>query len=98
MGFWDFVASQNIVPTAIGLLSALAISACVSSLTNDVISPLIFYCIGVRDLEKYNVLNMNIVKFVAAVLTMVIMFLIIYGLVKFLGHISPALLVKSPST
>ena len=91
--FKEFIGCAKILPTAIGLLLALAISACVTSLVNDVITPgaltPVLTAAGVDSIENWAVGKVKIGKFISSFITFLLTALVLYFLVKLAQKITP---------
>ena len=91
--FKEFIGCAKILPTAIGLLFAIAISSCTTSLVNDVITPGVLTPVltvaGVDSIENWVVGKVKIGKFISSCITFVLTVLILYLLVKLAQKITP---------
>lgn len=110
--FRDFISRGNVMDMAVGVIIGGAFSAIVTSLTDDIISPVLGVFGGMNfDQLSVNILGevtLNYGKFITAVVNFLIMALIIFSMVKAinameaeaakLAHLDEEEEVKAPST
>jgi len=85
--FKDFALKGNVVDLAIGVIIGAAFSSIVSSLVDDVITPLLLKpaleAANLQDLDKFTILGaVKIGKFLSAVLKFLIVAFILFLIVK----------------
>jgi large conductance mechanosensitive channel len=84
--FRDFALKGNVVELAIAVIIGAAFGAIVSSMVDDVITPLLLQpalnAAGVKDLDKLAWGSVKYGNFLAAVLKFVIIALVLFALVK----------------
>ena len=85
--FKDFALKGNVVDLAIGVIIGAAFSSIVSSLVDDVITPLLLkpalQAANLQDLDKFTVLGaVKIGKFLSAVIKFLIVAFILFLIVK----------------
>lgn len=93
--FKEFALKGNMLDLAVGVLIGSAFSALVTSLTNNIIQPLL-NCFGAEDATsgvgelaiKFGKLNMPIGQFLADVINFVIMAFVIFLIVKGVNKLS----------
>lgn len=93
--FKTFALKGNMIDLAVGVLIGSAFSSLVTSLTNNIIQP-ILNCFGTADAAsgvasltvKFGKLNMPVGQFISDVINFIIMALIIFLIVKAVNKIS----------
>ena len=84
--FREFALKGNVVDLAIGVIIGAAFGAIVSSLVDDVITPLLLTpaldAAGVQDLDKLAWGAVKYGNFLAAVLKFLIVALVLFGIIK----------------
>ena len=84
--FRDFALKGNVVDLAIGVIIGAAFGAIVSSLVEDVITPLLLtpmlQAANIEDVDKLMLGNVKIGKFIAAVIKFVLIAFVLFWLVK----------------
>ncbi len=83
--FKEFIAKGNVLDLAVGVIIGGAFSSIVSSLTDDIINPLI-NCIGGAEIQgKIHLIGDNYIdygSFISAIINFLIMALVIFCIVK----------------
>jgi large conductance mechanosensitive channel len=84
--FRDFALKGNVVDLAIGVIIGAAFGAIVSSLVEDVITPLLLTpmlkAANIEDVDKLMLGSIKIGKFIAAVIKFVLIAFVLFWLVK----------------
>lgn len=96
--FKDFVCRGNVLDMAVGVIIGAAFKDIVTSLTDNIISPLIGM-VGGANFDKYSVTLMgeatlNYGMFITAVINFLIMAFVVFLLVKFVNLVIKALTPK----
>jgi large conductance mechanosensitive channel len=80
--FKDFINRGNLVDIAIAFVMGIAFAAVITSLTNDVINPLIAKIFDVQDLAEWIVWDIRIGAFLAAIINFLIVAFVMFFVVK----------------
>jgi large conductance mechanosensitive channel len=80
--FRDFINRGNLVDIAIAFVMGIAFAAVVTSLTNDIINPIIGKIFNVDDLAGWVVADIRIGAFLVAVINFVIVAFVMFLVVK----------------
>jgi large conductance mechanosensitive channel len=80
--FKEFINRGNLIDVAVGFVMGVAFSAIVTSLTNDIISPIVAKFFDVQDLSEWVVSDIRIGAFLVAVINFVIVALVLFLIVK----------------
>ena len=80
--FKDFINRGNLVDIAIAFVMGLAFAAVITSLTNDVINPIIAKIFNVQDMAEWVVWDIRIGAFLAAIINFLIVALVMFFVVK----------------
>jgi large conductance mechanosensitive channel len=80
--FRDFINRGNMVDIAVAFVIGLAFAAVVTSLTNDIINPIIGKIFNVEDLAGWVVADIRIGAFLAAVINFLIVAFVMFMVVK----------------
>lgn len=80
--FRDFINRGNLVDIAIAFVMGIAFAAVVTSLTNDIINPIIGKIFNVEDLAAWVVADIRIGAFLVAVINFVIVAFVMFLVVK----------------
>ena len=80
--FKDFINRGNLVEIAIAFVMGIAFAAVITSLTNDVINPLIAKTFDVQDLAEWIVWDIRIGAFLAAIINFLIVAFVMFFVVK----------------
>ena len=99
--FKDFVCRGNVLDMAVGVIIGAAFKDIVTSLTDNIISPLIGM-VGGANFDEYSVTLMgkatlNYGMFITAVINFLIMAFVVFLLVKFVNLVIKALTPKKKS-
>lgn len=89
--FKDFALKGNIVELAVAVIIGTAFSAIVSSLVDDVVTPLILQpaleATGVQDLEKLTWRTVKYGNFLAAVLKFIVISLVLFLIIQSINRL-----------
>ena len=80
--FKDFINRGNLVDIAVAFVMGIAFAAVITSLTNDVINPIIAKIFDVQDLAEWIVWDIRIGAFLAAIINFLIVALVMFFVVK----------------
>jgi large conductance mechanosensitive channel len=80
--FRQFINKGNLVDIAVAFVMGLAFAAVVTSLTNDIINPIIGKIFNIEDLSTWVVEDIRIGAFVAAVINFLIVAFVMFLVVK----------------
>jgi large conductance mechanosensitive channel len=80
--FKDFINRGNLVEIAVAFVMGLAFAAVITSLTNDVINPIIAKIFNVQDLAEWVVWDIRIGAFLAAIINFLIVAFVMFFVVK----------------
>jgi large conductance mechanosensitive channel len=80
--FREFINKGNLVDIAVAFVMGLAFAAVVTSLTNDIINPIIGKIFNIEDLSNWVVEDIRIGAFVAAVINFLIVAFVMFLVVK----------------
>jgi large conductance mechanosensitive channel len=80
--FKDFISRGNLIEIAIAFVMGIAFAAVITSLTNDIINPIIAKIFDVQDLSDWVVWDIRIGAFVVAIINFLIVALVIFLVVK----------------
>ena len=80
--FKDFINRGNLVDIAVAFVMGLAFAAVITSLTNDVINPIIAKIFNVQDLAEWVVSDIRIGAFLAAIINFLIVAFVMFFVVK----------------
>ena len=101
--FREFALKGNVVDLAIGVIIGAAFSSIVSSLVDDVITPLLLKpaleAANLQDLDKFVILGaVKVGKFLSAVLKFIIVAFILFLIVKGINRFKKKEEVAAPAT
>ncbi|OQP64928.1 mechanosensitive ion channel protein MscL [Niastella vici] len=101
--FREFAMKGNVVDLAIGVIIGAAFSSIVSSLVDDVITPLLLKpaleAANLQDLDKLTILGtVKVGKFLAAILKFIIVAFILFLIVKAINRFKKKEEVAAPVT
>ena len=86
--FLNFIKKYKILGLASAFILGLAVNALISSLAQDIITPLIgFFIPGFEDIANFKLGVFRIGKFIAAIINFVIIALIIFLIVKYASKV-----------
>ena len=80
--FRDFINRGNLVDIAVAFVMGLAFAAVITSLTNDIINPIIAKIFSVDDLANWVVEDIRIGAFLVAVINFLIVAFVMFLLIK----------------
>jgi large conductance mechanosensitive channel len=80
--FKEFINRGNLIDVAVGFVMGVAFSAIVTSLTNDIISPIVAKVFDVQDLSEWVVSDIRLGAFLVAVINFLIVALVLFLIVK----------------
>ncbi|HEX2403418.1 MAG TPA: large conductance mechanosensitive channel protein MscL [Acidimicrobiia bacterium] len=80
--FKDFINRGNLVEIAVAFVMGIAFAAVITSLTNDVINPIIARIFNVQDLAEWVVWDIRIGSFLVAIINFLIVALVMFFVVK----------------
>ena len=80
--FRDFINRGNLVDIAVAFVTGIAFAAVITSLTNDIINPIIAKIFSVDSLAAWSPAGVNVGAFLVAVLNFVIVAFVMYLVVK----------------
>ncbi len=80
--FKDFINRGNLVDIAVAFVMGLAFAAVITSLTNDVINPIIGKIFNVEDLAAWTVWDVRLGAFLAAILNFLIVAFVMFLVIK----------------
>jgi large conductance mechanosensitive channel len=80
--FKDFISRGNLIEIAIAFVMGIAFAAVITSLTNDIINPIIAKIFDVQDLSDWVVWDIRIGAFVVAIINFLIVALVMFLVVK----------------
>jgi large conductance mechanosensitive channel len=80
--FRDFINRGNLIDIAVAFVMGIAFAAVVTSLTNDIINPIIAKIFSVDDLAEWMVADIRIGSFLMAVINFVIVAFVMFLVVK----------------
>jgi large conductance mechanosensitive channel len=80
--FKDFINRGNLVDIAVAFVMGVAFAAVITSLTNDVINPIIARIFNVQDLAEWIVWDIRIGSFLVAIINFLIVAFVIFFVVK----------------
>lgn len=80
--FKDFINRGNLVDIAVAFVMGIAFAAVITSLTNDVIDPIIAKIFDVQDLAEWIVWDIRIGAFLAAIINFVIVAIVVFFVIK----------------
>ena len=88
--FKEFIKKQGVVGLAVGFILGGAVASVVTSLVNDIVNPLVGILTGATENLKENVLyvgpaTLRIGNFISVLIDFLIVSLVVYFSVKFLG-------------
>lgn len=86
--FRDFINKGNLIEIAVAFVMGLAFASVVTSLTEDIINPVIGKVLTVDDLSSWVVSDIRIGAFLVATLNFVIVALVMFLVVKAYNRIS----------
>jgi len=86
--FRDFINKGNLVEIAVAFVMGVAFASVVTSLTADVINPVVGKILTVDDLSSWDVANIRIGAFLVAVLNFLIVALVMFFVVKAYNRVS----------
>jgi large conductance mechanosensitive channel len=80
--FKDFISRGNLIEIAIAFVMGIAFAAVITSLTNDIINPIIAKIFDVQDLSDWVVWDIRIGAFVVAIINFLIVALVMFLVVN----------------
>ena len=80
--FRDFINRGNLVDIAVAFVMGIAFAAVITSLTNDVINPIIAKIFDVQDLAEWIVWDIRIGAFLTAIINFLIVAVVMFFVVK----------------
>jgi large conductance mechanosensitive channel len=80
--FKDFINRGNLVEIAVAFVMGIAFAAVITSLTNDVINPIIAKIFNVKDLAEWIVWDIRIGAFLTAIINFLIVAFVMFFVVK----------------
>jgi large conductance mechanosensitive channel len=80
--FKDFINRGNLVDIAVAFVMGVAFAAVITSLTNDIINPIIARIFNVQDLVEWIVWNIRIGSFLVAIINFLIVAFVMFFVVK----------------
>ena len=80
--FKDFINRGNLVDIAVAFVMGIAFAAVITSLTNDVIDPIIAKIFDVQDLAEWIVWDIRIGAFLAAIINFVIVAIVVFFVIR----------------
>jgi large conductance mechanosensitive channel len=80
--FRDFINRGNLVDIAVAFVMGLAFAAVITSLTNDIINPIIAKIFNVQDLADWVVEDIRIGAFLVAIINFLIVAFVMFLVVK----------------
>jgi large conductance mechanosensitive channel len=80
--FRDFINRGSLIDIAVGFVMGVAFAAVVTSLTDDIISPIIAKIFSIQDLNAWVVSDIRIGAFLAALINFVIVAFVMFLVVK----------------
>lgn len=86
--FRDFVNRGNIVEIAVAFVMGIAFGSVVTSLTEDIINPIVGKILTVDDLSSWDIAEIRIGAFLVAVLNFLIVALVMFFVVKAYNRVS----------
>ncbi len=96
--FKKFIMRGNVIDLAVGVIIGGAFQAIVSSLVDDIVSPLLGIILGKVDFSslavKIGAATINYGKFITAIINFFIMALVIFAIIKVINDVSERLRKK----
>ena len=96
--FKKFIMRGNVIDLAVGVIIGGAFQAIVSSLVDDIVTPLLGIILGKVDFSslavKIGEATINYVKFITAIINFFIMALVIFAIIKVINDVSERLRKK----
>jgi large conductance mechanosensitive channel len=86
--FRDFINRGNLVEIAVAFVMGVAFASMVTSLTADIINPIVGKILTVDDLSSWDVAEIRIGAFLVAVLNFLIVALVMFFVVKAYNRVS----------
>jgi large conductance mechanosensitive channel len=80
--FRDFINRGNLIDIAVGFVMGVAFAAVVTSLTDDIINPIIAKIFNVQDLSDWVVSDIRVGSFVVAIINFVIVAFVMFLVVR----------------
>jgi large conductance mechanosensitive channel len=80
--FKDFINRGNLVEIAVAFVLGVAFAAIITSLTNDIINPLVAKIFTIQDLADWVVADIRIGAFLGAIINFLIVALVLFLVVK----------------
>jgi large conductance mechanosensitive channel len=80
--FKDFINRGNLVDIAVAFVMGVAFAAVITSLTNDIINPIIARIFNVQDLAEWIVWEIRIGSFLVAIINFLIVAFVMFFVVK----------------